>query len=105
MLSSEKSESESVDAERERIETKRNKKNKELSLEDLEQSVPVSLCETATMFTMFIPSSFHQPDNKDKEDTNKKYVTYVQQRIGSDNYVNRPVQTFNFQHKQTSQLV
>lgn len=65
----------------------------------------MSLSETPTLFTMYIPSSFHQPDNKEKEDVNKKYVTYVQQRIGSDNYVNRPVQTFNFQHKQTSQLV
>jgi len=73
-------------------------------MEDLEQNVTVSLGETATVFTMFVPSSLHALDNKVEEETNKRYVTYVQQRIGSDNYVNRPVQTFNYQHKQTSQM-
>ncbi len=104
MLSSERSESESVDAEREVVEAKKNRKNKELSMEDLQTNVTVSLSETATVFTLFVPSSIHTGETK-KDDTNSKYVTYVQQRIGSDNYINRPVQTFNYQHKQTALLV
>lgn len=71
---------------------------------DLEQNVTVSLGETATLYTMFIPSALHALDNKAEEEANRKYVEYVQQRIGSDNYINRPVQTFNYQHKQTSQV-
>ena len=36
---------------------------------------------------------------------NKNYREYMQKRIGSDNYIGRPVQTFNFQHKKISEAV
>ena len=29
----------------------------------------------------------------------------MQKRIGSDNYIGRPVQTFNFQHKKISESI
>lgn len=104
VLSSEKSENES-EAERDRAIQKKQKKNQELTMEDLEQNVTVSLCETPTMFTLFIPSACHALDNKAKEEANAKYVDYVKEINGSDNYVNRPVQTFNHLHKQTLQSV
>lgn len=36
---------------------------------------------------------------------NKNYREYMQKRIGSDNYIARPVQTFNFQHKKIAESI
>ena len=41
-------------------------------------------------------------DNDQMEIANRNYREYMQKRIGSDNYIGRPVQTFNYQHKKIS---
>lgn len=37
--------------------------------------------------------------------TNANYREYCQKRVGSDNFIGRPVQTFNFQHKKIVESV
>lgn len=37
--------------------------------------------------------------------TNAHYREYCQKRVGSDNFIGRPVQTFNFQHKKIAEAV
>ena len=36
---------------------------------------------------------------------NANYREYCQKRVGSDNFIARPVQTFNFQHKKMAESV
>jgi isopropylmalate/homocitrate/citramalate synthase len=36
---------------------------------------------------------------------NTRYIEFLQKRAGLDNYVSRPVQTFNFQHKKIAESV
>jgi hypothetical protein len=38
-------------------------------------------------------------ENEEIRKKNKEYEEYKQRLIGSDNFIARPVQTFNFQHK------
>lgn len=74
-------------------------------MEELEQNVSAYLTETETTFTLFIPSSCHSKDNEEKEKATANYLRYCKERIGSDNYVNSAVETFNFKFKTTKQAV
>lgn len=91
-------------------ETKKDKKAlqkdpKELSVEDLEKNVTLTLEETETVFTFFLPSTSYRQENEEIKKTNVYYREYMQKRIGSDNYIARPVQTFNFQHKKIAETI
>ena len=61
--------------------------------------------ETETIFTLFLPSACHNKDHEDKEKAASNYLKYTKERIGSDNYVNSAVETFNFKFKTTKQAV
>ena len=73
-----------------------------MTIEELEESIPIQLEETETVFTFHLPSASFKMDNDHMRTANKNYREYMQKRIGSDNYIGRPVQTFNFQHKKIS---
>lgn len=65
----------------------------------------VNLEETETIFTFNLPSISFKSDNEHMKLVNANYREYLQKRIGSDNYIARPVQTFNFQHKKIAEVV
>jgi hypothetical protein len=44
-------------------------------------------------------------ENEQIKKTNRDYVDYTKKRIGSDNFIARPVQTFNFQHRKIIETV
>lgn len=67
--------------------------------------MPIQLEETETIFTFYLPSTCFKQDNDDMKVVNKNYREYMQKRIGSDNYIARPVQTFNFQHKKIAESI
>lgn len=52
-----------------------------------------------------MPSISFKSDNEHMKLVNANYREYLQKRIGSDNYIARPVQTFNFQHKKIAEVV
>lgn len=43
-------------------------------------------------------------DNDKMKLTNAKYRQYLQKK-GNDNFIGRPIQTFNFQHKKIAESV
>ena len=55
--------------------------------------------------TFHLPSTCYNKQLDEVKKKNKNYEEYMQKRIGSDNYIARPVQTFNFQHKKISEAV
>ncbi len=52
-----------------------------------------------------MPSGCFKNDNDNFKKINAGYRQYCQKRAGSDNYIGRPVQTFNFQHKKIAESV
>jgi hypothetical protein len=66
--------------------------------EDPEDLIPIALKETATQILLVVPSAL-TPGDPAEVARNKAYRKYMQEKIGSDNYVKRPVQTFNYQPK------
>ena len=52
-----------------------------------------------------MPSTCYKQENDDIKKRNVKYREYMQKRIGSDNYIPRPVQTFNYQHKKIVEAI
>lgn len=75
------------------------KDSKELTIDDLEKNVNILLEESPTIYTFFLPSTSYKLENEEIRKKNKEYEEYKQRLIGSDNFIARPVQTFNFQHK------
>jgi hypothetical protein len=104
-MSSSKSE---VDSE---PEIKRDKKDgkmkdsKDLTVEDLDKHVSILLEETPTIFTFYLPSISYSKENTEIRKKNEEYEEYKQRLIGSDNFIPRPVQTFNFQYKMIAETV
>lgn len=78
---------------------KKDQTSRELNIEELEKNVAIQLTETETMFTFYLPSTSYRAENEKVKEQNVRYKEYQQKRIGSDNYIARPVQTFNYQHK------
>ena len=98
-MSSSKSEAESQpEVKKEKLAALK-KDNKDLTIEDLEKNVSILLEETPTIFTFHLPSYSYKLENDEIRKKNKEYEQYKQRLIGSDNFIARPVQTFNFQHK------
>lgn len=65
----------------------------------------ILLEETPTIFTFCLPSTSYKLENEEIRRKNKDYEEYKQKLIGSDNFIARPVQTFNFQHKKIAETV
>lgn len=74
-------------------------------MEDLEKNVSILLEESPTIFTFFLPSISYNKEQTEIRKKNEEYEEYKQRLIGSDNYVPRPVQTFNYQYKMIAETV
>ena len=59
----------------------------------------ILLEETPTIFTFYLPSTSYNKERTDIRKKNQEYEEYKQKLIGSDNFIPRPVQTFNYQYK------
>lgn len=55
--------------------------------------------------TFHLPSTCFSKQSDEMKIVNRNYREYMQKRIGSDNYIARPVQSFNYQHKKISQSI
>lgn len=104
-MSSSKSEVDSEPEVRREKKDGKQKDSKELSMEDLEKNVNILLEETPTVFTFYLPSISYNKENIDIRKRNQEYEEYKQRLIGSDNFIPRPVQTFNYQYKMIAETV
>ena len=103
-MSSSKSEADS-EPETKKEKVQKDKDSKELTIDDLEKNITICLEQTETIYTFYLPSVSYRQENEEIKKTNVFYREYMQKRIGSDNYIARPVQTFNFQHKKIAETV
>lgn len=74
----------------------------ELTQEELDTTVEMKLIETSTHTLLYIPGVCVQnetPEHYDVTEKNRKYEELVKARTGSDLYVERHAQTFNFAQK------
>ena len=55
--------------------------------------------------TLYVPSTNYKLENKAMREVNEAYEEHKKKLIGSDNFIARPVQTFNFQHKKIAETV
>lgn len=104
-MSSSKSEVESESESKKERKAAAKKDPKALTMEELEENMPIQLEETETIFTFILPSVCFKTENEKMKIVNRNYREYMQKRIGSDNFIARPVQTFNFQHKKIAESV
>ena len=81
------------------------KDSRELTVDDLEKNVTILLEETPTIFTFYLPSTSYNKERTDIRKKNQEYEEYKQKLIGSDNFIPRPVQTFNYQYKMIAENV
>jgi hypothetical protein len=74
----------------------------ELTQEELDTTVEMKLMETETITLLYIPGVCVQnetPEHYDVTEKNRMYEELVKSRSGSDLYVERHAQTFNFAQK------